>query len=278
MIKTGLRTFDEKAGGIERSILTVIGAPTGEGKSLFKKCLQESAAKAGLKCLDLSFEDPPARSADRTLSTLTGINNEFLGQGKFDDHDLERIAFALENVEWADLIDYRYGLRSPDECLEIIADSDADLVQVDYAQAFPEGEKGLTKVIGDFSWDLNVDAQKKRRATIIYSQLKGRVEEAGKERAEASIRFGKGGEIDIGGFRPFGVGDLAWSQELGIHAKGLGFLFRPGRYYQRYGVNVPDNRMELIWPKRNFGKEGRIVVGVDFTTAALFDLNEETNG
>lgn len=273
-IKTGLKSFDKKA-GIDRSILTVIGAPTGEGKSIFAKHLQENAAKMGLKALLMSFEDPPNKQADRTFSTLTSINNASLGDGNFDDNDLARIALELDDAtEWADRIDYHFGLQSPEECLEIIEGSDADLVQVDYAQAFPDGNRGLERVIADFAWALNSDAQKRRRATIIYSQLSGRVEERGLRMYESAKRRDDGA-VNIEGFRPFGVSDLAWSTALGQRAKGLGFLFRPGRYQRRYGMDVKDNRLELIWPKRNFSAEGRVVVGFDGKTACLFDLNEK---
>lgn len=281
ILKSGLRDFDRRA-GIDRGVLTVVGAATGEGKSIFAKHLQEHTAQRGMKALLLSFEDPPDRTADRTFSTLTNINNAKLVQG-VDGDDLVKLKDALsEALEWADNIEYHYGLQTPEDALEVIVDSDAALVQVDYAQAFPDGDKGLERTISDFAWLLNEDAQKKNRATLIYSQLKGEVEKRGVERAEASRRFGKDGKSeksDIEGFRPFGAGDLAWSQALGQRAKGLGFLFRPNRYRKRYGENVKDDRMELIWPKKNFGAEGRVVVGFDGKTARLFDLAEkDSNG
>lgn len=273
LIRTGLRDFDRRA-GIERSILTVIGAPTGEGKSIFKKHLQETAAGDGLDCLDLSFEDPPARSADRTLSTLTGINNAKLGATDFDDDELERVELAVDEAEeWADRIDYHYGLKTPEECLEVIRDCEADVIQVDYAQAFPEGERGLERTIAQFAWDLNVLAQERNAAVVIYSQLRSEVEQRGVRMAEAAKRRGDEGAF-IDGFRPFGVSDLAWSTALGQRAKGLGFLFRPGRYKRRLGDNAKDDRMELIWPKKNFGAEGSVVVGFDGRTARLFDLKD----
>lgn len=271
-IPTGLKDFDD-SGGIDRSILTVIGAPTGEGKSIVKKHLQEHAAQLGLKCLDLSFEDPPAKSADRTFATLTGINSARMSR-ELTDKELLQIATALaEAEEWADNIEYHFGLQTPEECLEIIHDSDADLVQVDYAQAFPEGQRGLERTIADFAWELNVDAQERQRATIIYSQLNSKVEQRGIERAESARRYEREKkEVDISGFRPFGVSDLSWSTALGQRAKGLGFLFRPNRYRRRYGENVKDDRMEFIWPKRNFGSEGSVIVGFDMKTARLTNL------
>ncbi len=113
---------------------------------------------------------------------------------------------------------------------------------------------------------------------IVYSQLKPQVEMRGVERAESSRRYKKEGqdsEVDIEGFRPFGTSDIAWASALGQRAKGFGFLFRPNRYRRRYGEGVKDDRMELIWPKRNFGSEGTVVVGFDGATARLYDLPEK---
>lgn len=271
IIRTGLKEFDAKA-GIERSILTVIGAPTGEGKSIFKKHLQEYAAKQGMKCCDLSFEDPPERQADRTFSTETGINNNKMGRAELDDKDLARIAIALDEMEWADNIDYHYGLKTPEEALEVVEESDADLIQIDYAQCFPEGERGLERTISQFAWDMNVNAQEHNRAIVIYSQVSAEVERRGVRIAESSKRGG--GEIDVSGFRPFGTSDLAWSNALGQRAKGLGFLFRPGRYLKRFGQNAKDDRMELVFPKKNFGSEGSVTIGFDGRTAKLFNLEK----
>jgi hypothetical protein len=277
-LKTGLRDFDRR-GAIERRILTVIGAPTGEGKSIFKKHVQENAAMGGYRALDLSFEDPPERSADRTFSTLTKINNAKIMAG-CDDGELARIALALDEAEeWADGIEYHYGLKRTEQALELITDGTPwDLVQIDYAQAFPaSSDKTLERTIADFAWAVAEWAQESGAAVVIYSQLKPEVERRGVDRAESSRRYGKdpGAGVDIDGFRPFGVSDLAWAAALGTYAKGLGFLFRPGRYRRRYKENVRDDRMELIWPKKNFGSEGTVTVGFDGRTASLFDLPEK---
>lgn len=274
-IQTGLRDFDEHA-GIERSILTVIGAPSGEGKSIFKKHVQEHSAQRGLKCLDFSMEDPPGLTADRTFSTLTGIDSKRIGRGDITEADLHAIAMELVDAEWADLIEYHYGLRTPEDVLEIAKASGADLIQVDYAQAFADGSKGLERTIADLAWKLNELAQETGAAVVVYSQLKPEVEMRGVARAENTRRYSKDGDgrVDIEGFRPFGLSDIAWASSLGQRAKGIGYLFRPNRYRRRYGEDVPDNRMELIWPKKNFGTEGVVVVGFDGATARLHDLKE----
>lgn len=268
-LSTGLLEFD-RHGGIDRSILTVIGGATGEGKSIFRQHLQEHTAKSGFTALDLSFEDPPARTADRTYANITGLNSAKIDRA--DDLMLQRLKTAYDSTkEWANRIEYHYGLKTPEQCLEIISTSKADLVQVDYAQGFPEGDRGLERTIADFAWALNADAQYNKRAVIVYSQLRSEVAQRGLRALENGRRRGV---VDISGFRPVGAVDLAWSNALGQRAKGLGFLFRPGRLKRQFGEADPDNRLELIWPKRNFGAEGVVVVGFDAKTAKLYNLNE----
>lgn len=267
-IPTGLTKLDEH-GGIERGVLTVIGAPTGEGKTAFGMHLAEAVATAGLKACVLSFEDPPGKTADRTLAKSTGLDSSRFG--RLEDLEIQRLKAAYKELgDWPSRIDYYHGLRTPSECLKIISESGADLVILDYAQAIPEGDRGLERAIADLAWDLSADAQAHNRATIVFSQLRSEVEYRGMRILEASRR--RGGALDISGFRPCGVGDLAWSQALGQRAKGLGFIFRPGRYRKRFGEQDPDDRLEILWPKKNFSSEGSIIVGFDAPRSRIYDL------
>lgn len=275
-IPTGLHNFD-KIAGIERSILTAIGAPTGEGKSIFKLHIAMHAARLGFRVLLLDFEDPGERTADRTLSSITNLDNAKIMSLELSDIEMKQIVSALVNVEeWGDNIEYHQGLISTVEALEIIRSSDADLKQIDYAQAFPEAEnKTMERTISEFAWEVNRDAQTNHCASIVYSQLKPAVEERGLRMYERAKNRDPEGPVFIEGFRPFGPGDLAWSAALAQRAKGLGFLFRPNRYRRRLGESIKDNVMELIWPKKNFGKEGRIVVGFDGAHAKLYNLKDK---
>lgn len=275
VIPTGLRDFDKRA-GIERRILTVIGAATGEGKSIFKLFIAMEAAKLGYRVLLLDFEDPSERTADRSLSTLTNIDNARILGLELSDIEMKQIVTAAENIyEWGQNIEFHQGLINTDEAISIIESSDADLKQIDYAQAFPEShDKTLERTISDFAWKVNKNAQENNSANIIYSQIKSSVEERGLRLYERA----KGRDPDsppfIEGFRPFGAADLAWATALGQRGKGLGYLFRPNRYRRRFGEAVKDNVMELIWPKKNFGKEGRVMVGFDGARAKLYNLDK----
>lgn len=275
-IPTGLRDFDEFA-GIERGICTAIGAATGEGKSIFKLHLATHAAKNGYTVLLLDFEDPAGRTVDRSLSTLTSIDNRKIKQLELSDLEMKQIMVAAKDAyEWGKNIEYHQGLMSTAEALDILINSDADLKQIDYAQAFPEAEdKSLERTISEFTWEVNKDAQNQNSANLIYSQIKSSIEERGMRIYERAKNKDPDGPVCVDGFRPFGPSDLAWSTALGQRAKGLGYLFRPNRYRRRLGELVKDNRMELIWPKMNFGREGSIVVGFDMERAKLYNLDKE---
>lgn len=273
IIPTGIREFDRRA-GTKRGVLTIYGAATGEGKSLWKLHLATAAAKAGHQVTVIDMEDPAERTADRTFSTETDINNARLQSLEIDDRDLVKLETALDDAEdWADNIDFHTGLLTADEALDIIRDSDSDLVLVDYLQGFPEDGDTLERTIARFCWDANKWAQDERAAVVAFSQVKQSVEERGLRAQEAMARRNPG-QVYVEGFRPFGAGDLAWCYAAGQRCKELGFMFRPGRYKRRFGDRSQDDVMEFSFPKKNFGAEGTIRVGFDGRTARFYDLPE----
>lgn len=275
IIPTGLRDFDRRA-GTKRRMLTLYGAATGEGKSIWKKHLMEAAARAGFEVDVYDFEDPTERTADRTFSSLTLINNSKMQALELSDKEMTRIAIALsEAEEWGDRINYHPGLRRAGEVLSRIKESTADLVLVDYLQALPGDGEGLERTIAEFCWELNAWAQVSGAAVVVFSQVTSEVEKRGLRMLEAQRRREPDGVPYVEGFRPFGSSDLNWCSAAGHRAKELGFLFRPGRYLRRFGTAARDDVMEFSFPKSNFGSEGTIRVGFDGKTARLFDLPEK---
>ncbi len=274
-IPTGLTELD-KRGGTKRGVLTIFGAQTGEGKSLLKLHLMTAAAKAGKNVLVIDLEDPPERTADRTLSTLTAINSARIEALDLTDKEERQLSAAGHGARlWADRIEVAEGLSTADEAMEVINDSDADVVYVDYLQGFPDGESGLERTIAQLCWDANKWAQEHKRAVVAFSQVTKGVEERGLRTTESAIRRNPQAPPDVSGFRPFGASDLAWCSAAGQRCKELGFLFRPGRYKKRFGDNAKDDIMELSFPKRNWGEEGTIRVGFDAKSARLYDLVKE---
>ena len=278
-IPTGLREFDKRAGH-KRKILHLYGAATGEGKSIFKLQLMRAAAKAGYSVFVLDFEDPQERTADREFSNATGINNGNMQSADLTDRQIMQIGLAVGEADWADNIEVVAGVKHADEALELLQENVADLNLIDYLSALPHGKKGREQAISDFCWGVTKVCQESNVAAVAFSQLTSEVSDRGKRMFEMSKRNAqyKGGDGKalpcIEGFRPMDEGDLAWCRDAGKTAKELGFLFRPGRYYKRCdpGTSIKDDRMEVFWPKKNFGAEGKVTLGFDGPTARIYDL------
>lgn len=271
-IPTGLGSWD-KNGGILRGILTVIGAATGEGKSIVKLQLARGAAISGHRVLCLDFEDPAGKTADRAFSAVTGINNRLLGLLDVDDFDFKRLEAAIEELRvWGDRVEFAPGLVSVPMALERMASFSGDLILVDYAQAFPE-DAGATmeRTIARFAWEANSLAQKKNAAVVVFSQIVREVEERGYRIYEQSKRRDPD-KIDVSGFCPGGLSDISWAKSLGERAKELGYIWRENRIARKLGANVQDNRLRIVWGKVNFGEEKDMVFHFDGPTATIKDV------
>lgn len=264
-IPTGISKWDDN-GGLEVGLLTVIGGPTGEGKSAVMMRLAKSAAKAGMKVLILSFEDPAGKTADRELANQTGIGAHVLGRMAYDPKLLGQLdAVAEEVATWGGLVEFHAGLLSAGAALAAVAASDARLVMVDYAQALPDGDETRERMLANFAWTLNDLAQKKSQACVLFSQTRAEIEDRGQQ------VFLRNGTID--GYRPGpGKSDLAWARALGERAKCLLYLFRPGRWGRNCGLQVKDDTMELIFVKVNFGLEGTVKAKWVGASASIEDM------
>lgn len=271
-IPTGLRSWD-KNGGILRGILTVLGAATGEGKSIVKLQLARGAAQSGHRVLCLDFEDPAGKTADRAFSNVTGINNRLLGLLDVDNFDFARLEAAAEEIRgWASRVEFATGLVSAQVALRRMREFEGDLILVDYAQAFPEDEgTTMERTIANFAWEANKLAQEKNCAVVVFSQITREVEARGYRMYEQAKRKDPD-KIDVSGFCPGGLSDISWAKSLGERAKELGYIWREGRIARKLGANVKDNRMRIVWGKVNFGDEKDMLFEFDGATASIRDL------
>lgn len=259
-------------------MLTLYGAATGEGKSIWAKALFEGAAQRGYSCDVYSFEDPWERTLDRTFSSLTDIASPRMMRLELSEKEITNIAMAAAEVEeWGERINFYAGLRGSDEVLQRVAESKSDLIIVDYLQALPGDGENLERMIAGFCWELNSWAQNSGAAVVCLSQLNNKPEERGLRRVEWKLRQGETLSFpDVEGFRPFGPGDLNWCSAAGQRAKEVGYLFRPGRYLKRFGVSAKDDVLEISFPKANFGSEGLLRLRFDGKTARLTDMPKES--
>lgn len=271
-VSTGIKSWD-KNGGILKGILTVIGAATGEGKSIVKLQLARGAARDLNRVCMVDFEDPAGKTADRVFSGITGINNRLLGLLDIEEFDLGRLEAAVGEInEWAGRVEHHVGLLDTKSCLDIMRKTDAELILVDYAQAFPEDDdKTMERTIAQFAWDANDIAQKKNCAIVVFSQIIREVEQRG-YRIYERAKFKDPSAIDVSGFCPGGLSDISWAKSLGERAKELGYIWRENRIAKKLGASVQDNRLRLVWGKVNFGEEKDILLEFDGPTATIRDL------
>jgi replicative DNA helicase len=271
-ISTGIKSWDRN-GGILKGILTVIGAATGEGKSIVKLQLARGAAQDLHNVCMVDFEDPAGKTADRAFSGITGINNRLLGLLDIEEFDLARLEVAAaEMATWAARVEHHCGLKGTADVLRIMEETTADLILIDYAQAFPEDDdRNMERTIAKFAWEANEIAQRKNCAVVVFSQIIREVEQRGYRIFERA-KFKDPDAIDVSGFCPGGLSDISWAKSLGERAKELGYIWRENRIAKKLGANVADNRMRIVWGKVNFGEEKDIVLEFDGPTATIRDL------
>lgn len=275
-IPTGLKAWDAN-GGIDRGILTVIGAATGDGKSFVKLHLAVAAAKAGYRVLMLDFEDPGAKTAHRTLSNVSGIDNRAIAKLEIDEFDYERLERALAvSEEWADRIHHRTGLVDTQFALSLMRSGRWDLILVDYAQCFPE-EAGETmeSTIRHFARDANLVAQEQNSAVVVFSQLKAEIEVRGRKTYDQA-KYRDPQSCDVSGYCPNGLADVAWAKAMGDSAKCLLYIWRPNRMAKKLtgSTKIKDNRLRIIAGKASFAGEDDLEFLFDGATATIRDLED----
>ena len=280
-IPTGLARWDNN-GGITRGVLTVLGGVDGQGKSHVSNHLVQSAGRRGLHAAQLVFEDPKAQCANRSIANMTGIDSRKLNLANFDLMDMDRIyAAARDTKKWGQYVHYHSGLVTVTDAmgaLEDLAESlkaqgeELSLVCLDYAQAFPEDEKGLESVIRHFAWDANKFAQRWNCGFVAFSQVKPEISQRGHGVYWASKRRDPD-SWDVSGFMPGpGTQDLAWASAFGQRGRAVGYLFRPGYYERMLGKpGALDDRLWVRWAKVNFGNSGLLELKFDGPTGRIYE-------
>lgn len=280
-IPTGLKRWDAN-GGITRGVLTVLGGVDGQGKSFVSNHLAQSAARRKLHVAQMVFEDPKQQTANRCIAQQTGIDSRKLNLATFEVDDMDKIyAAARETKEWGQYVHYHSGLVDVDDCLGALDDlacelrdsgERLDLVEVDYAQAFPDGDRGLENVIRHFAWDSNKFAQKWGCGFVAFSQVKPEISLRGHGVFAASKRRDPD-SWDVSGFIPGpGTQDLAWASAFGQRGRAVGYIFRPGYYERMLGKpGAADDRLWIRWAKVNFGNSGMLELKFDGPTGRIYE-------
>lgn len=269
------------AGIPERGVLTVIAAHAGHGKSSIAAAFLEGAARQGYGCLGFFFEDPAEMLADRTFSKYLKSSATDLRQLKTVSPKHGRLVSADEMdivlnkiidvaAVWTRNVRMFSNKMNEEELFEKLdrwVDENAALIVVDYAQIFTSedgGSGGREQVIDRLATRLNKFAIKHNVAVILLSQVNtNKVMERGQQGLKSWRFHNRDGEPDrtaIEGFVPM-TGDLMWAPgALSQRARAVIFAFRPGAIYKELKVQKPDDTLELVFGKNNYGPTPPTVV------------------
>ncbi len=263
-VPTGLKAFDERFGGSEIGVNTLVVAHTGEGKTSVLAQMCEGAARAGLGAKFYVLEDPEDRVCDRVLASITGACANDIARLRVDPARLEA---SMPSLDWARRIDLVTDLHTTADVLADLDDT-AEVggaalrfAAVDYAQGFSEDDRGMERTCSSLCMGLREWSKRRRAATALGSQVRSEVLARGRARWERSLGDPRR-RPDVSGFRP-GKGDAMWSQRLEQYSKAVWYVFRPGRWWKEMcagdpdrAAQVPDDAIELRVGKQNFGPEG----------------------
>lgn len=280
-IPTGLKRWDAN-GGIPRGVLTIIGGVDGMGKSLVSNHLSFAAGSVGLNVAQIVMEDPKNQVANRSIANQTGIDSRKLGLATFEIDDMDKIMAAAKATKvWGSKVHFHAGLIGVDDVFsglralntDLVAGGEKiDLVLLDYAQAFEEGDRGLERTIAQLAWDANVFAQELNCGFVVFSQVKPEV--AGRGHAAFwSSKKRDPDSWDVSGFIPGpGTTDLAWSSAFGQRGRCVIYISRPGHYEKMMGKpGALDDRLVIRVAKANFGNAGIMEYAFEGKTGRIYE-------
>lgn len=138
-VPCGVEQLDVLLGGFRPGRITVLGGSTSWGKSSFACMVTDVGLRAGARILLVSGEDTADLYGQRLMSRRANVNALRLRDGNVDARDLSRMAEVVESAEPDPF--FVDGIGKNAELLakiigEVVAETFADLVIVDYLQAF----------------------------------------------------------------------------------------------------------------------------------------------
>lgn len=189
---TGVRKLDEKIGGWQPGIVSIVAARPGMGKSSLGLATADVATQAGVGVHLFSLEDTESAYADRLLSRKSGVPAERMRNSELQRDDLPKITNAIMRTHhqprW--LVDGRSGVSATEIVRSVrrrARDNDTRIVIVDYVQlvAAPRGtnrHEALSEIVTTFA-----DAAKRDGiAYVVMSQLNRELEKRTDRRPQLS--------------------------------------------------------------------------------------------
>lgn len=187
---TGVAKLDEKIGGWQAGIVSIVAARPGMGKSSLGLATADACSAAGFGAHLFSLEDTESAYADRALSRTSGVHAESLRNTEMQKGDMGRLNDAMRSLRkrkgW--LVDGRSGITA-DEVVRSVRrrkrENATQVVIVDYVQLVKRpsrmsGHEALSEIVTTFA-----DAAKQDGlAYVVMSQLNRELEKRDDKRPQ----------------------------------------------------------------------------------------------
>lgn len=189
---TGVDRLDEKLGGWQPGIVTIVAARPGMGKSSLGLATADACSAGGFGAHLFSLEDTEESYADRAISRASGVPAENMRNAQLNRNEPDKLVRAMVTLNgrrW--LVDGRSGTTA-DEIVRSVRrhrrQNGTCVVIVDYVQLVKRSNprhsshEALTEIVTTFA-----DAAKQDRlAYVVMSQLNRGVEQRQDKRPQLS--------------------------------------------------------------------------------------------
>lgn len=181
---TGVAILDEKLGGWQPGIVSLIAARPGMGKSSLGLATADAASAAGFGVHVFSLEDTEQAYADRTMARTSGVSAESIRNCELQRGEMQSLQAALPSItrRQAWIFDDRSGITAQEIVRSVRRHRRANATRiaiVDYIQLVAKphprmtAHEALSEIISTFA-----DAAKQDGiAYVVMSQLNRKIEE-----------------------------------------------------------------------------------------------------
>lgn len=247
---TGIVRLDEKLGGIQPGIVTIVAARPAMGKSGFARSIADACSAKGYGAHVFSLEDTRRSYADRVMASESGVPVEAIRSATLARWQLEAMQIAvpalLQRDHW--LFDDRSGITASEIVRSVRRHKRANktrVVIVDYIQLVERerelGRANAHEVLTAHMKTFATAAKQDQIAYVVLSQLNRELEKRQDKRPTLS--------------------DLRESGSLEEHAKCVIALYRGSVYGEepKRGVDFPQDRF-AVPTKEQFERMVQILV------------------
>ena len=196
-VPTGIKTLDEKTGGLQPSDLILLAGRPGLGKTSLALCFIEHAAlRAGKTCAIFSLEMSELQVVQRLISMVAEIDGNRIRRGRLSLPELQAISDASGHLQQAQIyVEESSRLTVTD----ILAKSrrlqaergKLDMIVIDYLQLI-EGAEGdennRVQEVAKISRALKAIARELEVPVVALSQLSRQIETRGTEPMLSDLR------------------------------------------------------------------------------------------